>query len=61
MLAIRERNEDVILKAVNQSLEMGIPINRPMWFVDPDDQVTFTIDDRKLPLLRLSTKKNTPS
>jgi alpha-glucosidase (family GH31 glycosyl hydrolase) len=47
MLALRKRNSDFIISAVNQSIEEGLPINRPMWFVDPDDPVTFTIDDRK--------------
>lgn len=47
MLSIREQNADVILRTVNQSLEMGMPINRPMWYVDPDDPTTFTVDDRK--------------
>ena len=38
---------DEIVAAANQTLVDGSPINRPMWWVDPTDPVTFSISDRK--------------
>jgi alpha-glucosidase (family GH31 glycosyl hydrolase) len=32
------------LEAANQAVEDGSPINRPLWWVDPTDIETYTID-----------------
>jgi len=46
VLQLREMYEDVILAAAKQAVLDGTPINRPMWWVDPDDPPTYTIDDQ---------------
>jgi len=44
MLSLREEYANEILTAARQAVEDGSPINRPIWWVDPTDPVTFTID-----------------
>ncbi|XP_021967900.1 myogenesis-regulating glycosidase isoform X2 [Folsomia candida] len=44
ILAIRNQYQDEILNAASQAVAEGWPINRPIWWVDPTDPVTFTID-----------------
>ncbi len=44
MLKLRESYNDHILAAANQAVEDGSPINRPIWWIDPTDSETFTID-----------------
>ncbi|CAG7734444.1 unnamed protein product [Allacma fusca] len=34
------------LEAARQTVEDGSPMNRPMWWVDPEDPETYTIDDQ---------------
>ncbi|ODN05937.1 hypothetical protein Ocin01_00778 [Orchesella cincta] len=46
ILAIREENWNEILHAVNSTISDGSPINRPMWWVDPEDRETYNIDDQ---------------
>ena len=36
-----------IVAVAQQTLVDGSPMNRPMWWVDPTDPQTFTINDRK--------------
>ena len=48
VLVIREEYKDLIYKAANQAVADGSPINRPMWWVDPEDSETYTIDSRNL-------------
>src|SRR5688500_5630984 len=45
MLELRESHADLIYKAVDEAVADGSPINRPLWWEDPDDPATFTIDD----------------
>ncbi|CAL8070661.1 unnamed protein product [Orchesella dallaii] len=45
VLAQREMYRDEILAAARQAEQDGSPINRPIWWVDPTDEITFTIDD----------------
>ncbi|CAL8070657.1 unnamed protein product [Orchesella dallaii] len=45
VLAQREMYRDDILAAARQAAEDGSPINRPIWWVDPTDENTFTIDN----------------
>lgn len=49
MLEEREKYSEEILTAARQATEDGSPINRPIWWVDAEDEVTHTIDDGKLP------------
>ncbi|OXA42081.1 SITS-binding protein [Folsomia candida] len=44
VLAIRDQYKDHILAAAAQAVVDGSPINRPIWWVDPTDEVTLTID-----------------
>jgi len=46
VLVIREQYKALIEKAVAQAVADGSPINRPMWWVDPDDPQTFMIDSQ---------------
>jgi alpha-glucosidase len=45
-LTLRENYKTVLEKAVAQALIDGSPVNRPMWWVDPNDSATYTIDDQ---------------
>ncbi|CAL8070663.1 unnamed protein product [Orchesella dallaii] len=45
VLAKREMYRDEILAAARQAEQDGSPMNRPIWWVDPTDEITFTIDD----------------
>jgi len=47
VLAIREQYQSLLYKAVDQALVDASPINRPMWWEDPNDVNTYIIDDRK--------------
>jgi len=47
LLKIREQYHSEIIKAANQSLIDGTPINRPIWWVDPSDPETFAIEQCK--------------
>jgi len=44
ILAIRETYRDEIIAAANQAVQDGSPINRPLWWYDPTDPETLTID-----------------
>jgi len=46
VLALREEYADDIHAAADQAVLDGAPINRPMWWVDPNDAETFTIDNQ---------------
>ncbi|CAL8072572.1 unnamed protein product [Orchesella dallaii] len=45
VLSQREMYREEILAAARQAVEDGSPINRPIWWVDPTDENTFTIGD----------------
>lgn len=45
VLAEREKYKEQILRAARQSVQDGTPVNRPLWWLDPTDSETFTIDD----------------
>lgn len=44
VLAIRNEFKDEILQAARQTIEDGSPINRPLWWLDPEDTETYTVD-----------------
>lgn len=48
VIRIREKYADHILRAAREAVETGNPINRPLFWVDPTDEETFTIDDGKV-------------
>jgi len=43
---IREKYGDKLLEAARLSVATGEPMNRPMWWVDPEDPVTHNIADQ---------------
>lgn len=45
VLAQGEKYRDEILAAAKQAVTDGSPVNRPVWWVDPDDAETYSIDD----------------
>ncbi len=45
VLAARENFREEILAAARQATVDHSPINRPVWWSDPEDVVTHTIDD----------------
>jgi len=55
-LALREQYKEEILRAANQSVIDGSPINTPLWWTDPTDPETFTIDSGKTCFLKTSDK-----
>ena len=54
VLNLRFAFKEKILRAAEQTVIDGTPVNRPLWWIDPTDQVTYTIDDRMLFCLRQS-------
>ncbi|CAG7837491.1 unnamed protein product [Allacma fusca] len=46
VLAIRDKYSAALIVAARQSVVDGTPINRPMWFTDPEDPRLFAIDDQ---------------
>lgn len=46
VLALREEFRPQLLAAAAQAVKDGSPINRPLWWVDPTDANTLTIDDQ---------------
>ncbi|CRK97952.1 CLUMA_CG011324, isoform A [Clunio marinus] len=47
-LGIREKHFDLIESIIESSVQNGEPINRPLWWIDPNDLVAQTIDDQYL-------------
>jgi hypothetical protein len=46
MMTIRATIMPTLLKGVNESIETGAPIIRPLWWVAPDDETALTIDQQ---------------
>jgi alpha-glucosidase (family GH31 glycosyl hydrolase) len=44
VLAIRETFSDALVSAARQSVLDGTPMNRPMWFADPEDPNLYAMD-----------------
>lgn len=42
---LHEDYSDKILQAMNASIENGTPVNPPIWWVDPTDEVALKTDD----------------
>jgi len=43
---LREKYGNKLLEAANLAITKGEPMNRPLWWVDPEDPVTHTIGDQ---------------
>lgn len=50
-MAQRMKYSEEILTAARQAVEDGSPMNRPLWWVAPNDTVTHTINDGKILLI----------
>jgi alpha-glucosidase (family GH31 glycosyl hydrolase) len=46
MVALHERFADTFKESAQQSVSFGYPIIRPLWWLDPNDSVTYSIDDQ---------------
>ncbi|XP_065225168.1 myogenesis-regulating glycosidase-like [Planococcus citri] len=44
MLKIHNSFSNLILQSMKQFVKKGIPVNPPLWWIDPNDNVTYTID-----------------
>lgn len=49
---LHEEFSDYILQRMRLTVAEGIPVNPPIWWLDPDDEEALKIDDGK-PLLKV--------
>ena len=46
LLSLRENHTQYLTQSTKEGMESGLPVIRPMWWSNPNDHVTWTIDDQ---------------
>ena len=48
MIAIRKQYEQEMVDLFRMATITGEPVNRPIWWIDPYDEIAFSIEDGKI-------------
>ena len=48
MTRLHAQHSQLIIRLAREAVETGTPINRPVWWIDPTDQIALSLDDQFL-------------